>query len=47
MEYVHRCELYLSVDGQGSVQVNFDFQGARNETIGRMLTIDLDGVVYA
>jgi len=40
----------LSVDGPGGVQASFDFQGAFNETMGRMLTVkllnDLDGSQY-
>ena len=41
----------LTVEGPGGVQASFDFQGARNETEGRMLTVtlvnDLDGTDYA
>ncbi|MBB57557.1 MAG: hypothetical protein CMM42_10050 [Rhodospirillaceae bacterium] len=41
----------LAVDGPGGVQASFDFQGARNETAGRMLDVtlinDLDGSDYA
>ena len=41
----------LSVEGPGGVQASFDFQGAKNETAGRMLTAtltnDLDGTDYA
>ncbi len=41
----------LAVEGPGGVQASFDFQGARNETAGRMLTVtlvnDLDGSGYA
>ena len=41
----------LAVEGPGGVQASFDFQGARNETEGRMLTVtlvnDLDGTDYA
>lgn len=41
----------LAVDGPGGVQASFDFQGARNETVGRMLDVtlinDLDGSDYA
>ncbi len=40
----------LAVEGPGGVQASFDFQGARNDTAGRMLTVtlvnDLDGTVY-
>ena len=32
----------LTVEGPGGVQASFDFQGARNETEGRMLTVTLD-----
>ncbi len=41
----------LAVEGPGGVQASFDFQGAKNETAGRMLTVtltnDLDGTDYA
>ena len=41
----------LAVEGPGGVQTRFDFQGARNETEGRMLTAtlinDLDGSDYS
>ena len=41
----------LTVEGPGGVSARFDFQGARNETEGRMLTVtlvnDLDGTDYA
>ncbi len=41
----------LAVEGPGGVQASFDFQGAKNDTAGRMLTVtltnDLDGTVYA
>ncbi len=41
----------LAVDGPGGVQASFDFQGAKNDAAGRMLTVtlinDLDGAVYA
>ena len=41
----------LAVEGPGGVQASFDFQGARNETEGRMLTAtlinDLDGSDYS
>ncbi|CAM3633839.1 hypothetical protein TH8_08730 [Thalassospira profundimaris] len=41
----------LAVEGPGGVQASFDFQGARNETAGRMLDVtltnDLDGTEYA
>ena len=41
----------LAVEGPGGVQTRFDFQGARNEAEGRMLTVtlvnDLDGSDYA
>ena len=41
----------LTVEGPGGVSVRFDFQGARNETEGRMLTVtlinDLDGTDYS
>jgi len=41
----------LAVEGPGGVQASFDFQGARNEAAGRMLTVtlvnDLDGSDYA
>ena len=49
-------EVYLpkpapAVEGPGGVQASFDFQGARNETAGRMLTVtlvnDLDGSDYS
>ena len=40
----------LAVDGPGGVQASFDFQGARNDAAGRMLTVtltnDLDGTEY-
>ena len=40
----------LTVEGPGGVSARFDFQGARNETEGRMLTVtlinDLDGTDY-
>ncbi|OSM05960.1 phage tail tube protein [Magnetofaba australis] len=40
----------LTVDGPGGVQASFDFQGAKNATAGRMLTVTLtndeDGSVY-
>ncbi|MEG3639278.1 phage tail tube protein [Magnetococcus sp. PR-3] len=40
----------LAVEGPGGVQASFDFQGARNEAAGRMLTVtlnsDLDGSDY-
>ncbi len=40
----------LAVEGPGGVQASFDFQGARNEAAGRMLTVtltnDLDGADY-
>jgi len=40
----------LGVEGPGGVQARFDFQGARNETAGQMLTVtlinDLDGSGY-
>ncbi|MDP7097204.1 MAG: phage tail tube protein, partial [Rhodospirillales bacterium] len=40
----------LAVDGPGGVQASFDFQGARNDAAGRMLTAtlvnDLDGTEY-
>ena len=41
----------LAVEGPGGVSARFDFQGARNEAEGRMLTVtlinDLDGTDYA
>ena len=41
----------LAVDGPGGVQASFDFQSARNDAAGRMLTAtlinDLDGTQYA
>ncbi len=41
----------LAVEGPGGVQASFDFQGAKNETEGQMLTVtlinDLDGTDYA
>ena len=41
----------LAVEGPGGIQASFDFQGARNEAAGRMLTVtlvnDLDGTIYA
>ena len=41
----------LAVEGPGGIQASFDFQGAKNEAAGRMLTVtlinDLDGTVYA
>ena len=41
----------LAVEGPGGVQTRFDFQGARNEAEGRMLTVtlvnDLDGTDYS
>ena len=41
----------LAVEGPGGVQARFDFQGARNEAEGRMLTVtlinDLDGSDYS
>jgi len=41
----------LGVEGPGGVQARFDFQGARNEAQGQMLTVtlinDLDGSDYA
>ena len=40
----------LAVEGPGGIQASFDFQGAKNEAAGRMLTVtlinDLDGTVY-
>jgi hypothetical protein len=40
----------LAVEGPGGVQASFDFRGAKNEAVGRMLTVtltnDLDGSVY-
>jgi hypothetical protein len=40
----------LAVEGPGGVQASFDFQGARNDAAGRMLTVtltnDLDGTDY-
>lgn len=40
----------LAVDGPGGVQASFDFQGAKNDAAGRMLTVtvinDLDGTAY-
>ena len=40
----------LAVEGPGGVQASFDFQGAKNDAAGRMLTVtlinDLDGTVY-
>ena len=41
----------LTVEGPGGVSARFDFQGARNEAEGKMLTVtlvnDLDGTDYA
>ena len=41
----------LAIDGPGGVQASFDFQGAKNDAAGRMLTVtlinDLDGTEYA
>ena len=41
----------LAIDGPGGVQASFDFQGAKNDAAGRMLTVtltnDLDGTQYA
>ena len=41
----------LTVEGPGGISARFDFQGARNETEGRMLTVtlvnDLDGTDYS
>jgi len=41
----------LAVDGPGGVQASFDFQGAKNDVAGRMLTVtlvnDLDGTDYS
>jgi len=41
----------LAVEGPGGIQASFDFQGAKNEAAGRMLTVtlvnDLDGTEYA
>ena len=41
----------LAVEGPGGVQASFDFQGAKNDAAGRMLTVtlinDLDGTEYA
>ncbi|MBF0187078.1 MAG: hypothetical protein HQL50_04045 [Magnetococcales bacterium] len=40
----------LAVEGPGGIQASFDFQGARNSAVGRMLTVeltnDLDGTDY-
>ena len=40
----------LAVEGPGGIQASFDFQGAKNEAAGRMLTVtlvnDLDGIEY-
>ena len=40
----------LAVEGPGGVQASFDFQGAKNDAAGRMLTVtlvnDLDGTDY-
>ena len=40
----------LAVEGPGGVQASFDFRGAKNTTVGRMLTVtltnDLDGTAY-
>jgi Phage tail tube protein len=40
----------LAVEGPGGVQASFDFRGAKNDVVGRMLTVtltnDLDGSVY-
>lgn len=40
----------LAIEGPGGIQASFDFQGARNEAAGRMLTVtlvnDLDGSDY-
>ena len=44
------AEMRLAIEGPGGVQASFDFQGARNEIAGRMLTVtlvnDLDGSDY-
>ena len=41
----------LAVEGPGGIQASFDFQGAKNEAAGQMLTVtlvnDLDGTEYA
>lgn len=41
----------LAVEGPGGIQASFDFQGAKNTAVGRMLTVtlinDLDGTDYA
>ena len=41
----------LAVEGPGGIQASFDFQGAKNEAAGRMLTVtlinDLDGTEYS
>ena len=40
----------LAVEGPGGVQASFDFRGAKNTTVGHMLTVtftnDLDGTAY-
>ena len=40
----------LAVEGPGGIQASFDFQGAKNDAAGRMLTVtlvnDLDGAEY-
>ena len=41
----------LAIEGPGGIAARFDFQGARNEAQGRMLTVtlinDLDGSDYS
>ncbi len=48
---VHLPKPRLAVSGAGGVEATFDFQGAKNETAGCMVTVkllnDLDGTQYA
>ena len=48
---VHLPKPRLAVNGAGGVEATFDFQGAKNETAGCMVTVkllnDLDGTQYA
>ena len=48
---VHLPKPRLAIEGPGGIQASFDFQGARNDAAGRMLTVtlvnDLDGSAYA
>jgi len=47
---VHLPKAKLGIEGPGGIQASFEFQGARNEKVGRMLTVmlqnDLDGSQY-